>query len=442
MFKLAWFVDGFTPSPDQVWRGPWAGQLRTEWSGPSFWIDIATSLERGGFDLYFQEDTAMIEDSFGGSMETTLKYALMAPKNDPLPLAPVLARATRHIGIVPTISTLQYHPYLAARLGVTLDHLTEGRIGLNIVTSVSHAVAQNFGLPQMPEHDERYLMAEEWMEACSQLWNSWDPDALVMDDQTPVYADHTKVHHVDFQGKYYATRGPLNTYPGPQRRPVIAQAGASEKGRDLAARHADVMLGLVPTPEAAIEFRKDMDRRLIGFGRDPDDLHVFYIAHAFMGETPEEGQAMWDRHHHQAGSDEHMIRALWGMSYASGGEFDYSQADLDAPVSQAVGNGETTSHKARLDAMQGKTLREALSTGYERGLNFIGSPQTIAPQMNEVIEATGRPDGYLMEAIDHIISRRAVIEITDGLCPELMKRGYIRTGYAHQNFRDNLNDWA
>src|SRR6202012_5735624 len=111
-------------------------------------------------------------------------------------------------------------------LGVTLDHLTEGRIGLNIVTSVSHSVAQQFGLQQMPGPDERSVMAEEWMGAGSQVWESWDPDGVGLDDQTPMYADHTKVHHVDFQGKYYATRGPLNTYPGPQRRPVIAQAGA------------------------------------------------------------------------------------------------------------------------------------------------------------------------------------------------------------------------
>jgi len=441
---MAWFVDGYTPSPDKVWRGPWAGQLRTEWAGPSFWVDIATSLERGGFDMYFQEDTAMVEDTYGGSMEATLKYALMAPKNDPLPLAPILAQATRHIGIVPTISTIQYHPYLAARLGVTLDHLTEGRVGLNIVTSVSHAVARNFGFDRMPEHDERYVMAEEWMDACSQLWESWDPDALVMDDETPLYADHTKVHHIDFRGKYYATRGPLNNYPGPQRRPVIAQAGASDKGRDLAARHADVMLGLVPSPEAAIEFRKDMDRRLISFGRDPDDLHVFYIAHVFMGETHEEGQALWDKLHREAFTEDNVTRVLWGLSYGSGGEFDYASFDLDAPLPEhGVGNGETTSHRARLDALIGdRTLREAISAGYERGMNFVGSAKTVAPQMNEVIEATGRPDGYLMEAIDHIISRKAVIEITDGLCPELMKRGYIRKGYAYKTFRENLNDWG
>jgi FMN-dependent oxidoreductase (nitrilotriacetate monooxygenase family) len=438
MFKLGWFVDGYSP---KTWYQPWSGENRTEWVKASFWVDIAQSMERGGFDMFFMEDSAMVEDTYAGSMETTLKFALMAPKNDPMPLAPLIAAATRHIGVVPTISTRQYHPYLAARLGTTLDHLTDGRIGFNVVTSVSHRVAQNFCYDRMFEHDERYLRAEEWMDAVTQLWESWEPDAMILDTEEPRFADHTKVHPVDFVGKYYRTRGPLNSPPGPQRRPVIAQAGASNKGRDLAARNADVMLGLVQSPEELVEFRKDMDRRLISFGRSPDDLHIFFMAHAFIGETDQDGQDWWDGVAAESQHPDSIEMRLWGMSYVSGGEFDYSKFDLDEPMFKEIGNGETTTLKAMIDSAGDRTLREVVTEPEQRGLNFIGSAKTIAGQMKDVMDATERPDGFLIEGVQHGISRRSVAEITDGLCPELKRQKLIRSTYSHSTFRENLNSW-
>ncbi|CAN5412827.1 NtaA/DmoA family FMN-dependent monooxygenase [soil metagenome] len=438
MFKLGWFVDGYSP---KTWYQPWSGENRTEWAKASFWVDIAQSMERGGFDMFFMEDSAMVEDTYGGSMETTLQFALMAPKNDPMPLTPLIAQATKHIGLVPTISTMQYHPYLAARLGATLDHLTDGRIGLNVVTSVSHRVAQNFGYDRMFEHDERYVRAEEWMDAVSQLWESWEPDAMVLDTEQPMFADHTKVHPIEFVGKYYKTRGPLNSPPGPQRRPVIAQAGASNKGRDLAARNADVMLGLVQSAEEMIEFRKDMDRRLIGFGRSPDDLHIFFIAHAFIGETDQDGQDWWDGVAAESSHPDHIKMRLWGMSYASGGEFDYSKFDLDAPMHKEIGNGETTTLKAMIDAAGDRTLREVVTEPEQRGLNFIGSAKTIAGEMKDLMDTTDRPDGFLIEGVQHGISRRSVAEITEGLCPELKRQKLIRDKFSYSTFRENLNSW-
>ncbi|GAA2238550.1 NtaA/DmoA family FMN-dependent monooxygenase [Herbiconiux moechotypicola] len=438
MFKLGWFVDGYSP---KTWYQPWSGEHRSEWAGSDFWVDIARSMERGGFDMFFMEDTAMIEDTYQGSMDVALKFALMAPKNDPMPLAPLIAQATSHIGIVPTISTMQYHPYLAARLGTTLDHLSNGRIGFNVVTSVSHRVAQNYGYDRMFEHDERYVRAEEWMDAVSRLWESWEPGAMILDTEEPRFADHTKVHPVNFEGKYYRTRGPLNSPPGPQGRPVIAQAGGSPKGRDLAARNADVMLGLVQSPEEMITFRKDMDERLISFGRKPEDLHIFYIAHAFIGATDADGQAWYDGVEAENHDPDQMEMRLWGMSYASGGEFDYSTFDLDEPMFKEIGNGETTTLKAVIDSAGDKTLREVITGHDYRGMDFIGSAKTIAGQMKEVMDATGRPDGFLIEGVQHGISRRSVAEITEGLCPELKRQKLIRKSYSGSTFRENLNDW-
>ena len=160
MFHLGWFLGNGTGM--YPWYGTWANTYGRDWTKPDFFIDLATSLERGGFDLLFIEDTAMLEDTYGGSLDMTLKYGMMAPKNDPMPYIPLLAKATRHLGLVGTVSTIQYPPYLAARQAVTLDHLTEGRAGINVVTSVSHRVAQNYGYDQHLSPAERYEMAQEW----------------------------------------------------------------------------------------------------------------------------------------------------------------------------------------------------------------------------------------------------------------------------------------
>lgn len=439
MFKLGWFVNGFSP---KTWTGPWAGNHAREWTGSSFWIDVARSLERGGFDMFFMEDSAMVEDTYGGSAETTLKYAEMAPKNDPMPLVPLLSTFTRHIGIVSTISTIQYHPYMAARLGATLDHLTEGRVGLNVVTSVSHRVAQNYGYERHFEHDERYRMAEEWMDAVNALWGSWEPGALVHDLDEPRFADHTKVHPVNFEGKYFKTRGPLNTYPGPQGTPVIAQAGGSPAGRDLAARNADVMLGLVSSPEEMVKFRADMDARLEKYGRKPDDLHIFFMSHAYIGADDNDAKA---RHEHAQAhrfDDDEIQKRLWSMSYTSGGEVDYAKYDLHGPIPTELGNGETTTHKLFLAAAaEGKTLYDLVTGPSNYGMDFIGSAATIASQMDEVMKSTGRPDGFLIQGIEDELSRRSLTEVTDGLCAELQRRRLIRNGYSGRTFRENLSNW-
>lgn len=435
MFRLGWFLgNGFGMQP---WTGNWAGRSMTEWPGPSIYVDLTTSLERAGFDLLFIEDTSMIEDTFGDSMEATLKYGLMAPKNDPIPLVPLLAAATEHIGIVATMSTIQYPPYLAARSMTTLDHLTKGRVGVNVVTSVSHRVAQNFGYSEHLEHAERYAMANEWMEIVSRLWESWEPDALVHDQEEPRYADHTKVHPIDFVGKYFSCRGPLNTIPGPQRRPVVAQAGNSQPGRDLAARHADTMLALAKTPQKMKELRQDMDRRLIEHGRKPGDLKILFMATPYLGDTDAEARDRYQRFEAAKSDPDNIEKRLWYLSYVSGGVVDYKKYDLDGPVPQEVGNGETTTAKAWLEGSENITLRDLATGPANYGMEFVGSPDTMAGEMAEVMEEAGG-DGFLMYPD---VTRRSIVEVCDGLAPALRKRGVIRDGFAHKTFRENLTDF-
>jgi FMN-dependent oxidoreductase (nitrilotriacetate monooxygenase family) len=435
MFHLGWFLsDGFGIHP---WRGRWSGNNGSDWMTPGIYIDLTTALERAGFDLLFIEDTAMIEDTYGGSMETTLKYGLMAPKNDPTPLVPLLARATKHIGIVSTISTIQYPPYLAARMMTTLDHLTEGRAGVNVVTSVSHRVAQNFGYDQHLEHSERYAMAGEWMDVVSQLWDSWEPGAVVLDQETPRYADHTKVHPINYEGKYFKVRGPLNTIPGPQRRPVVAQAGNSIPGRELAARHADTMLALAANPAEMKLLRADMDARLISHGRKPQDLKILYMAIPILADTDSDAEELFRRGEQARHTDEAIEERLWDWSYASGGVVDYAKHDLDSPVPQEVGNGETTTARAWLKGTEGLTLRQVAAGPSKYGMTFVGSCDTVAAQMEEVMEEAGG-DGFL---IFGAMTRRSIMEVTDGLAPALRRRGLIRSSYAHRTFRENLLDF-
>lgn len=435
MFRLGWFLgNGFGMQP---WYGNWAGRSMTDWTQPGLYVDLTTSLERAGFDLLFIEDTSMVEDTYGGSMETTLKYGLMAPKNDPVPLVPLLTSASKHIGVVVTMSTIQYPPFLAARSMVTLDHLTQGRAGINVVTSVTHRVAQNFGYDKHFDHAQRYAMAEEWMEVVSALWESWEPDALVHDMDEPRYADHTKVHTIDFEGKYFRCRGPLNTIPGPQRRPVVAQAGNSTPGRELAAKQADTMLALAKTPEQMKELRQDMDRRLIKHGRKPQDLKILFMATPYLGDTDAEARERFARFDAAKKDPDNITKRLWYLSYVSGGVVDYAKYDLDGPVPQELGNGETTTAKSWLEGSGDLTLRDLAEGPTNYGMEFVGSADTMAGEMVEVMEEAGG-DGFLMYPD---VTRKSIMEVCDGLAPALRKRGAIRDGYAHRTFRENLLDF-
>jgi FMN-dependent oxidoreductase (nitrilotriacetate monooxygenase family) len=433
MFHLGWFLgDSYGIHP---WRGPWSGHAKDEWMKPGLYVDLTTSLERAGFDYLFIEDTAMVEDTLHGSMETSLKYGIMAPKNDPLPLMPLLTQATRHIGIITTISTIQYPPFLAARMMTTMDHLTEGRAGMNVVTSVTNRVAQNFGYDEHMEHDERYLQAEEWMDVCTKLWESWEPGAYVGDQETPLLVDHTKVHTIDHAGKYFKVRGPLNTMPGPQHRPVIGQAGNSIPGRNLAARHADTMLAFGTSVQQMKTFREDMRQRMVDAGRKPDDLKVMFLATPVLAATDEEAR---DKQQRLADAQQNapLDTKLWGLSYISGGTVDFGKFSLDEPLPEIIGNGEQSSLARFYERARGKTFGEALNSRVTVGadLDLVGSPDTVAVKMGDIMDEVGG-DGFLLYPE---MSRLTIAETCDGLGAALQKRGLVRTSYDAPTFRENL----
>jgi alkanesulfonate monooxygenase SsuD/methylene tetrahydromethanopterin reductase-like flavin-dependent oxidoreductase (luciferase family) len=235
---LGWFMNftaGEWDSPMAVGGAPWDGM---------FYVDMAKALERACFDYIMIEDTLMVSEAYRGTAEATLKHGLQVPKHDPSPLAAIIAAMTRHLGVVATFSTLAYPPFMLARLCSTLDHIAGGRFGWNIVTSGEDAAAQNFGMDKLPPREQRYAMADEYVDVVCQLFNSWAEDAVVMDRETGTYADFRKVRPINFEGQFFKVRGPLNTVRSPQGRPVFVQAGGSPRGRAFAAKYADSIIAV------------------------------------------------------------------------------------------------------------------------------------------------------------------------------------------------------
>lgn len=432
-FHLAWFMN-FTPDE---WREPF-GQGGNPWDG-QFYIEMAQSLERACFDLIMIEDKLMVPETYGKSRDLSLKHAMMVPKADPAPLAVAMGMATRHLGVVATMSTMAYPPFMLARLSSTIDSLTKGRFGWNVVTSAEDLMAKNFGMDKLPPREDRYAMADEYMDVVGKLFDSWEPDAVVLDRENGIYADGSKVHTVDHKGRFYQVRGPLNTVPSPQRRPVYLQAGASPRGRDFAAQHADAIVSVANGVEGMKEFRADIRARAEKIGRNPDDIKVFFCITPSLGETEAEAR---QRYEHVTLSDNFVTDVLISISAIT--EIDFAQYELDKPLPEKlVTNGES----GTLDKFQqwgsGKTLRQLAADGgggLVSSLELIGTPAQVAQKMGDAMAEVGG-DGFLITTPVLRVSRRYITEIVDGLVPELQRRGLTRTEYKHQLLRDNLREF-
>lgn len=425
-FHLGWFLGNSYGV--HGWKLPWSGTDAQDWSKPDLHIDLARACDRAKFDFLLLEDSLFVPDNYGSSRDFYLERAMRAPKNDPLPLVPLLTQATERLGIVPTISTSFYPPYLLARLIATLDLMSNGRVGCNFVTSTAVAAAQNFGLDQHIEHDLRYEMAEEFVELVTQLWESWEPDAIVMDRERGVFADPAKVRAIDFKGRFYASKGPLNTARPPQGRPVLVQAGNSPQGQKFASRHMDVVLCAMSTIPEMKAYRESLRAKVAEAGRDPDDCKVFYVVGPTVAESQEEAEERVLRR--QAGRRAAPEMALAQM--ASLTDIDFAQFDIDAPIGELSTNGQQGTLKRFLK--QGKTLREIAQNYRYSYEDLVGTPDAVAAQMAEVMQEVGG-DGFVFQGN---LSRRYIAEITDGLAPALQRRGLVRTAYEHDHFRDNL----
>jgi FMN-dependent oxidoreductase (nitrilotriacetate monooxygenase family) len=292
----------------------------------------------------------------------------------------------------------------------------------------------NFGLPGMPEHDLRYDMADEYMAVCRRLWASWEPGAIIADRRSGFLVDHTKVHAVNFEGRFYKTRGPLNSGPCPQGQPVIAQAGGSPIGRQFASRYADTIVAHTKGVAGMKAYRDDVRARMVAHGRDPDACKVLFLVAPIIGETEQE--ALEKKRLRAARAEAQIPQRLAHLGKIT--NIDFGRFDLDRPLPDDV---TTNGHQQTLDEFRrkyaGKTLREAMLDHNTTALSveLVGTPDAVAAQMGEVMEEAGG-DGFLFSLPN--VNRHTLAEVEDGLVPALQDRGLVRSAYTYRQFRDNL----
>lgn len=418
-------------------KAPWSENLTRTWARSSAegWTNgeyhrwMAQKGEEAGFDFVLIEDSMLIGDAYAGSYRLDLEHGCSGPRLDGIMLLPILGQATKHIGLIATMSTTFTPPYLLARLMATCDHLTNGRAGWNLVTSSQNRAAQNFGL-ELPPHDVRYDMAEEYIDLVNQLWASWEPDARVMDEDRGVYIDHTKVHPINFEGQFYKSRGPLTMMRPPQGRPVICQAGQSPKGIAFAGKHAEVVVANQMGVERMKTAREQTRERAAAAGRNPDHCKVMYIVSPIIEDTMEEARATFERLAEPTNAKIEMALGWLG----SVTEVDFSKFDFDQPLPKVSTQGHQGILDEFLKQADGRTLRQLASTWNFNCVELVGTADSVASQMADVMEEVGG-DGFLLSGPQN---RSIISKYTDVLAPELKKRGLIRDSYSGATFRDNI----
>ena len=386
--------------------------------------------ERGRFDMVFFADLNYVSDTYRGSLEPSLRYAVQAPEHDPIPLLSYMGAVTKHIGLGATFSTSHSHPFYAARLWATIDNLTNGRAGWNVVTSLNRNLDANFGA-ERPDADTRYDRAQEYIEVCRKLWSSWDEDAVVMDRERPMFADASKVRRIEHEGRFFKSRGPLNVVRSPQNGPAILQAGTSGKGRDFAARHADAIFAIQPRAEDAAAYFADIKGRMAELGRNPDECKILFGLQPIIGATDAEARALQEEHNE-------MVPAEGGMAILSAHlDFDLSRLPPDALMIDRT-EPELQRMRTRYRKADGTpmTVREVGQRhGQSVGLpQFVGTAASVADQMEAFIDAVGG-DGFMLSPI---YCPGAIERFVDEVVPELQRRGRMRVEYAGKTLRDIL----
>jgi FMN-dependent oxidoreductase (nitrilotriacetate monooxygenase family) len=412
------------------WRHPAADRDIT---GLGYYTRLARILEDGCFDFVFMADILAVPDRLHDSMDSQLRYgALGALRLDPMLVLAAMCGATRHVGLACTISTTYFQPFAVARAMATLDHLSGGRAAWNIVTSFQDAEARNFGMAQQFAREERYDRADEFLEVACKLWDSWSDDALVCDPVAPMFADPAKVRRIDHDGRWFKVRGPLNVSRSPQGRPVFLQAGASDRGRDFAARWAEVVFVTHPAPELAAEFRQDLRARAERFGRNPDDIKVLPGIAPVVAETraiAEERRALLE-------SLADPEAGLSTLSYHLDIDLSAFPQDEMLPAMDVPGVQGHYREVAELTRRSGVSLRE-LGRRYGAGrmaTGFTGSAADVVDHMESWL-AAGACDGFMIQ-VPYMpggledFARLAV--------PELQRRGLFRTAYEGSTLRDRL----
>lgn len=419
--KLGFILHGVGPGWGD-WRHPDADPSAS--TNIDFYLRQAKLAEQGKFDFLFVADSVHITE------KSSPHYL---NRFEPLTILSALATATSNIGLVGTLTVSYSEPYTVARQFASLDHISKGRAGWNVVTSWLSGSAENYGKPSHPPHEVRYRIAAEHLQTVQGLWDSWEDDALVRDKASGQFFDPSRLHTLNHQGEFFSVRGPLNISRSPQGQPVIFQAGASEDGRNFSARYADAFFTEGSTIESSQTYYADIKKRAAAFGRPAQQLSVLPALRAIVGATEEEAQQLYQ----QAVSLVRIEDALVALA-RSFNEHDLTQYPLDGPFPDIAHFGAESNRSAseriiRVAREENLTLRQTALRYASPRQEFVGTGEQVADAIQNWFD-NGAADGFILfESLPYQLDA-----FVKHVVPALQRRGLFRTEYTASTLRGNL----
>ncbi|EMT0929143.1 LLM class flavin-dependent oxidoreductase [Acinetobacter baumannii] len=414
-----------------LWRHP--QDRSVEYKDLEYWTDLAQILERGFFDGIFIADVLGIYDVYHQSAEHALTGAVQVPVNDPLQIVPAMAAVTKHLGFGVTTSISFEHPYPFARRISTLDHLTKGRVGWNIVTSYLESGSKNLGLKTQVNHDNRYDIADEYLEVLYKLWEgSWEEGSVLRDRENGIFADHKKVHPIQHEGKYFTVPGIHICEPSPQRTPVLYQAGASSRGQKFASQNAECVFIAAPSKIATKKVVQGIRQKLAQEGRDPYSVKIYALLSIVTDETDAKAQAKFKEYQSYGSYD----GALTLLSGWSGVDFSQYQPTDKVEYIQTNAIQSLLDSYVNADPERVWTIEEIANWNSLGGNGpvLVGSAETVSDALEQWVEDTD-VDGFNLA---YILAHQTFADVVEFIVPELQKRGVYQTSYAQGTLREKL----
>ncbi|MDO7352903.1 LLM class flavin-dependent oxidoreductase [Acinetobacter baumannii] len=414
-----------------LWRHP--QDRSVEYKDLEYWTDLAQILERGFFDGIFIADVLGIYDVYHQSAEHALTGAVQVPVNDPLQIVPAMAAVTKHLGFGVTTSISFEHPYPFARRISTLDHLTKGRVGWNIVTSYLESGSKNLGLKTQVNHDNRYDIADEYLEVLYKLWEgSWEEGSVLRDRESGIFADYKKVHPIQHEGKYFTVPGIHICEPSPQRTPVLYQAGASSRGQKFASQNAECVFIAAPSKIATKKVVQGIRQKLVQEGRDPYSVKIYALLSIVTDETDAKAQAKFKEYQSYGSYD----GALTLLSGWSGVDFSQYQPTDKVEYIQTNAIQSLLDSYVNADPERVWTIEEIANWNSLGGNGpvLVGSAETVSDALEQWVEDTDI-DGFNLA---YILAHQTFADVVEFIVPELQKRGVYQTSYAQGTLREKL----
>ncbi|MGE9816671.1 LLM class flavin-dependent oxidoreductase [Acinetobacter baumannii] len=414
-----------------LWRHP--QDRSVEYKDLEYWTDLAQILERGFFDGIFIADVLGIYDVYHQSAEHALTGAVQVPVNDPLQIVPAMAAVTKHLGFGVTTSISFEHPYPFARRISTLDHLTKGRVGWNIVTSYLESGSKNLGLKTQVNHDNRYDIADEYLEVLYKLWEgSWEEGSVLRDRESGIFADYKKVHPIQHEGKYFTVPGIHICEPSPQRTPVLYQAGASSRGQKFASQNAECVFIAAPSKIATKKVVQGIRQKLAQEGRDPYSVKIYALLSIVTDETDAKAQAKFKEYQSYGSYD----GALTLLSGWSGVDFSQYQPTDKVEYIQTNAIQSLLDSYVNADPERVWTIEEIANWNSLGGNGpvLVGSAETVSDALQQWVEDTDI-DGFNLA---YILAHQTFADVVEFIVPELQKRGVYQTSYAQGTLREKL----